>query len=483
MILERFYLGCLAHASYLIADQAAGIAAVVDPQRDIDQYLEAAERLGVQIRHVLLTHFHADFVAGDRELQERCGAEVHLGARANPDYPHHKLADGEAVEFGQVRIEAMLTPGHTPESTCFAVFDLAKDRARPHAVLTGDTLFLGDVGRPDLLGAVGFRAEDLAGMLFDSLHQKLLKLPDETLVYPAHGAGSMCGKSLGSEPFSTIGTQRRSNYALQPMSRAAFVAMLTEGQPQAPRYFLHDAVMNKTSRPLLDAALERGLVPLSLAKVLELERQGAQVVDVRDDAAVARGTLRNAFHIGLAGSFATWCGSLLKLDRPVIVLAEPGTEREAVLRMGRVGIDRVVGYLDGGAAALRERADLLQTTPQIDLAELRRRLAARPRPAVLDVRTPTEWAQGHIDGALHVPLIELQDRLAEVPDDGEVAVICRTQNRSASAVSVLRRAGRANVVHVLEGMSKWDGGGGCATGAGACGTAAKAPAAGAEAKR
>ena len=455
MILEQFYLGCLAHASYLIADPATGTAAVVDPQRDIDQYLAAAKRLKVQIKHVLLTHFHADFIAGDRELQQRCGAVIYVGAAVAPEYAHQQLADGDVVEFGNVRIRAMATPGHTPESTCFAVYDLAKDGQRPHAVLTGDTLFIGDVGRPDLLGSVGCKAEDLAAMLYDSLHDKVMKLPDDTLVYPAHGAGSMCGKNLSTDTVSTIGKQRQFNYALQPMTKAAFVAMITQGQPTAPRYFLHDALMNRRPRATIDQVVANGHNAMTLAQALAAQQDGAQIVDVRDDAEVGAGTLCGALHISLSGSFATWAGSLLALDQPVVVIAGPGREDEAITRMARVGLDRVVGFVQDFDAELRKHPELVQKTPQIGLDELRARLAGKHPPLVLDVRTPTEWQGGHIDGAAHVPLAELQQRIEEVPIDREIAVICRTSNRSATAISILRKSGHSRLVHVLGGMSTW----------------------------
>lgn len=455
MHVKQFYLGCLAHASYLIADQKSGIAAVVDPQRDIDQYLQEAQRLGVRIQHVLLTHFHADFVAGDRELRERCGATIYFGAKAQAEYEHQKLADGDAIEFGDVRIVAMTTPGHTPEGASFVLYDLAASRTAPHAVFTGDTLFIGDVGRPDLLGSIGFAAADLANMLYDSLHEKLMKLPDATLVYPTHGAGSLCGKNLSTDTVSTIGAQRQDNYALKPMSRADFVAMITAGQPTAPRYFVHDAIMNRRVRATVDDLIGEANHAIPLAEVLRMQTAGAQVVDVRDDVAVGKGTLAGAFHVPLQGSFATWAGALLALDKDLVVLADPGTEQEAIVRLLRVGLDRVRGYVQGGFDSVAQRRELVQTTPQISLDELRARLAGPQPPLVLDVRTPTEWGSGHIDGAMHVPLIELEARLHEVPRDRQLAVICRTSNRSASAVSLLRRAGIANLLHVLGGMSKW----------------------------
>ncbi len=271
MILHQFYLNCLAHASYLIADEATGTAAVVDPQRDIARYLVFAEERGLKIKHVILTHLHADFVAGHLELRDHAGAKIYLGARAKAGYEFTPLADGDVLEFGRVRLKALETPGHTPESISIAVYDLNKSDSEPFAVLTGDTLFVGDVGRPDLRVALGWSATDLGGMLFDSLHAKLLPLPDASLVYPAHGAGSLCGKAISKETVSTIGEQRRVNYALQPMSKKEFVELVTTDQPDAPPYFTYDAVLNSQERPTLDAALERELEPLDLERVLRLQ--------------------------------------------------------------------------------------------------------------------------------------------------------------------------------------------------------------------
>ncbi|HZI93095.1 MAG TPA: MBL fold metallo-hydrolase, partial [Patescibacteria group bacterium] len=300
MILKQYYLGCLAHASYLIADEA-GAAVVVDPQRDIDQYLDDAARLGLTIRHVLLTHFHADFVAGHLELRDRVGASIGLGARASADYPFTALKDGDTIELGSVRLKILETPGHTPEGISILAYDLNASADKPHAVLTGDTLFIGDVGRPDLMASIGITADDLAGMLYDSLRGKLMALPDETLLYPAHGAGSMCGKNLSTDTVSTIGAQRQYNYALQPMSKEAFVRMVTADQPEAPRYFAHDAELNRSERATLDTMLERALAPLGLDEMLKLREAGARVLDVRDPAEFEGAHLDGSVNIGLGG--------------------------------------------------------------------------------------------------------------------------------------------------------------------------------------
>jgi hydroxyacylglutathione hydrolase len=348
MILKQYYLGCLAHASYLIADQASGQAAVVDPQRDVQQYLVDATRLGCRIEHVFLTHFHADFVAGHMELRDQQGARIHLGARAHAEYPFVPMADGATLELGTLRLEVLETPGHSPESICIVVYDPEVRGDVPYAVLTGDTLLIGDVGRPDLRAALGWSAERLASMLYDSLHQKLSGLPDETLVYPAHGAGSLCGKNLSTETVSTIGTQRLYNYALGPMRRARFIELVTAEQPDPPAYFTYDTVLNARERPTLEQALTRELQPLTLARVLELVEDGAQLLDTRDPMESTGVQMRGAINIGLGGSYATWCGTILDRCRPIILICQPGREVEAATRLGRIGFDTVAGYLAEG---------------------------------------------------------------------------------------------------------------------------------------
>ena len=314
MILKQYYLGCLAHASYLIADEASGLAAVVDPQRDVEQYLSDAAALDCRIAHVFLTHFHADFVAGHLELRERAGASIHLGARSQAEYPFSAMGDGDSVELGAVRLTVLETPGHSPESISILVYDPARGSEEPYAVLTGDTLFIGDVGRPDLRGALGWTARELASMLYDSLHEKLACLPDETLVYPTHGAGSLCGKSLSSETVSTIGIQRAYNYALAPMSREKFIETVTTDLPDAPAYFTYDAILNARERPTLEQALARELKPLTLEQVLGLVADGAQLLDTRESAKFEAAHLLGSVSVGLSGSYATWCGTLLDPD-------------------------------------------------------------------------------------------------------------------------------------------------------------------------
>ena len=340
----------------------AATAVIVDPQRDIHQYVADAEELGLKIRHVFLTHFHADFVAGHLELRDCCGASIHLGSRAKAEYAFVPMNDGDTLEFPGMRLQVLHTPGHTIESISILVFDLAKDKTKPYAVLTGDTLFIGDVGRPDLRASLGWTANDLGGHLYDSLHTKLLPLPDEVLVYPAHGAGSLCGKKLSSDTVSSLGDQRRFNYALKPMSKEEFVRLVTADQPDAPPYFTYDAILNTRERATLDKTLEEGLKPVELDEVLQLGDKGAQILDVRDAAEYAKGHLAGSINIGLGGQYATWAGTVLDRAKPIVIIAEPGREQEAALRLGRIGFDHVMGYLRNGMESLAERPDLVWPT-------------------------------------------------------------------------------------------------------------------------
>ena len=456
MIFERFYLNCLAHASYLIGDEDTRTAAVIDPRRDVGLYLEEAERRGLRIRHVFLTHFHADFIAGHLELRDRAGATIYLGARARAEYGFTPMADGDAVEFGRVRLEVLETPGHTVESISILVFDLARDAVRPYAVLTGDTLFAGDVGRPDLRASLGWSAADLGRLLFDSLRTKLLTLPDQTFVYPTHGAGSLCGRNISTDTVSTIGTERRSNYALQPMSQDAFVAVVTADQPDAPPYFTYDAVLNSKEHPTLDAILERELTPLPLQRALDMQQAGAQVLDVRDPGDFATGHLAGSINIGLGGQYATWAGTVLDRERAVVIVAEPGRQEEAAMRLGRIGFDNVAGYLEGGMQTLEARPDLLARTERVNAALLAEQLVSPVPPLVLDVRTPREWNGKHVEGSVNVPLNHLVDRLGELSRDRMMAVMCAGGYRSAIAASLLERHGFDRLIELAGGMAAWE---------------------------
>lgn len=455
MILEQFYLKCLAHASYLVGDEQSRLAAIVDPQRDIEQYVACAREHDLRITHVFLTHLHADFLAGHLELRDRTGAIICLGAEATAEYPFVAMHDGDAIDFGRVRIKALETPGHTPESISLLVFDLDRSDTHPHAVLTGDTLFVGDVGRPDLRGALGWSAASLGSLLYDSLQTKLLALPDDSLVYPAHGAGSLCGKALGSETFSTIGEQRRSNYALQPMTRDAFVELVTADQPDAPSYFTYDAVLNAKERPTLDESLAASLKPMLLEQVLEQQRAGAQILDTREPAEFAAAHLVGSQNIGLGGQYATWAGTILSPHRPIVIIAEPGREQESAMRLGRIGFDHVVGYLQDGLHSLESRPELTASTERLSPAVAAERLRSDDPPQIVDVRAPREYDAKHIDGSLCIPLNHLAERALELADR-PLLVHCAGGYRSSIAASLLQQQGISRVSELAGGIAAWE---------------------------
>ena len=460
MKIQQYYLACLSHASYMITDEKTKTAAVVDPQRDIDQYVADAKAGGYTIKHVFLTHFHADFIAGHIELRDKAGATIHLGRRAEAEFECVHMKDGDVVEFGDVKLEIMETPGHTPEGISILVYDLARSTTAPEAVLTGDTLFIGDVGRPDLLASIGVTADELADMLYDSITNKLVKLPDATLVYPTHGAGSMCGKSLSKETVSTIGEQKKFNYALQPMSREAFKQIVTADQPEAPDYFVHDAILNRKERTALHDAMEQQLKPLSVDHVLAMQKAGAQILDVRDGIDFEGEHMKGAINIALSGKYATWAGSMLTHDLPIVVIAEEGGEEEAVMRLGRIGFDNVAGYLANGMRALETRPELAQRTERITAPALAewidgQRPDAGATPVVLDIRSEAEHAGGHIEGSLNIPLPRLEERIGELPADRPVVVHCEGGYRSAIGASLLQKLGRQHVHDLVGGYKAW----------------------------
>jgi hydroxyacylglutathione hydrolase len=456
---KQFYLPCLAHASYVIGDEATGTAAVVDPQRDVDQYIAFAAEHGLKIKHVFLTHLHADFVAGHLELRDREGAAIYLGAAAKAKYAFTPLHDGDVVQFGRVRLKALETPGHTPESISLLIYDLSApgkgSDARPYAVLTGDTLFIGDVGRPDLRAALGWSATDLGGMLFDSLHSKLLALPDESLVYPAHGAGSLCGKAISKETVSTLGEQRRLNYALQPMSKEAFIRVVTADQPEAPAYFTYDAVLNSEERPTLDQTLAR-VNPMTLDDVLVLQEEGAQILDTRDPAEFASAHLKGSINIGLGGQYATWAGTVLNREHPIVIIADPGRENEAATRLGRIGFDHVAGFLQDGLHSLKSRPELTVTTERVSAPFAAELLSSSEPPVAVDVRTPREREQKHIGGSVSVPLNRLAESFGNLPKDRALLVFCAGGYRSSIAASLLQRAGFFDVSEIAGGIAGWE---------------------------
>ncbi len=456
MIFKQFYLPCLAHASYIIGDEQTATAAVVDPQRDTDQYIAFATEHALKIKHVFLTHLHADFIAGHLELRDRAGAAIYLGATAKAAYPFTPLRDGAILEFGRVRLKVLETPGHTPESVSIVVYDLNSSDAQPYAVLTGDTLFIGDVGRPDLRAALGWSATELGSMLFDSLHTKLLGLPDASLVYPAHGAGSLCGKAISKETVSTLGEQRRTNYALQPMSKEAFIQVVTADQPDAPAYFNYDAVLNSEERPTLDQALALGMNPMTLDVLLEFQAAGAQILDTRHPVEFAAAHLVGSINIGLAGQYATWAGTVLDRMHPIVIIADPGRESEAAIRLGRIGFDHVAGYLKDGLQSLKSRPELTVTTERLSAPFAAELLSSDQPPQVIDVRAPREREQKYIAGSLGVPLNHLVEKLETLPKDRLLLVYCAGGYRSSIAASLLQRNGFDHVSEIAGGIAGWE---------------------------
>lgn len=449
---KQFYLGCLAQASYMIGSE--GEAAVVDPRRDVDEYVAEARALGLAIRYVVETHLHADFVSGHRELAERTGATIVFGEKAEAKFPHRPARDGDEIRIGKVVLRFLETPGHTPESISVLVIDTAVS-PEPQMVLTGDTLFIGDVGRPDLAGARGYTAEAMAAMLYDSLYGKLLTLPDPVQVYPAHGAGSLCGRNMSKETSSTIGEQRRFNYALQPMTREQFVRMMTTDLPEQPRYFAMDVEINRGGAPPLS---ERPLPPaLGSEEVGRLAGEGAVLLDVRTASAFGTGHIPGSVNIGLGGQFASWAGTLIEAERTIVIAAEEESQvAEAVTRLARVGLEKVVGYLDGGVAAWDRAGLTLATVPQIPVDELREQIRERPEVLqVLDVRRPAEYAAGHVPGAVNVPLDKLPSQAGSLDPSRPTAVICAGGYRSSAATSLLRRRGVADLMNVVGGTSAW----------------------------
>jgi glyoxylase-like metal-dependent hydrolase (beta-lactamase superfamily II)/rhodanese-related sulfurtransferase len=450
MYFEQFYLGCLAHASYLLA--SGGEAVVVDPQRDVDLYLKAADAQSVTIRHIFETHLHADFVSGHKELAARTGAKIYIGARAGAQFPHVPVADGFELAVGALRIRVLETPGHTPESICLVIVDGEKSSdLSPWAVLTGDTLFLGDVGRPDL--SRDYSPAQLAGMLYDSLHGKLMRLADDVLVYPAHGADSLCGRNMRAERSSTIGTERLTNYALQIRSKNEFIAQLTEHLPARPEYFLQDAEINRSGAPSLSDLPElRRVAPAELDRML---REAEIALDVRAGDEFAAGHVPGSVNIALSGPFASWAGTVLGLKaHPVLIAGSEEQLAEARLRLARVGIEDLNGYLDGGVTAWKAAGFPVSILPQISAAELDQQLNSS-RLSVLDVRREPEWEAGHIAGAAWWPLDNFKVSPPEIDRDAPIAVHCKSGYRSAIACSLLLRAGFKNVSNVAGGFDAW----------------------------
>ncbi len=453
MYFKQFYLNCLAHASYLIGSE--GQAVVVDPQRDVDQYLREAEANSLTIKCVIETHLHADFVSGHRELASRTGAEIIFGQKAGVSFPHRPVRDGDELEIGRVRLRFIETPGHTPESICILVID-TEVSLQPQKILTGDTLFVGDIGRPDLAGGKGYTPEMMAGMMYDSLHEKLLLLPDKVEVYPAHGAGSMCGRSMSKETSSTIGLQRKLNYALQPMSKDEFVHMMTADLPEAPAYFPRDAEINRTGAPdLTTLPAAKALTPQEVNRV----RAGDNVVlDVRPAEKFGSGHLPGSINIGLGGQFAAWAGTLIGPGSSVLIVADTEEEvGEAVMRLARVGIESVKGYLSGGIPGWLEAGFEIDIVPQITVDELHDLFCQQLGLQVIDVRRPAEFETGHVPQAIAAPLSKLNEQIPALGLDPQqrTAVICAGGYRSSAATGILQQRGFLDVLNVTGGTSAW----------------------------
>lgn len=447
---ERFYLGCLAHASYFIS--SGGVAAVIDPQRDVELYLEAAARQGVRIEHVIETHLHADFVSGHSELAERTGARIYLGDESGASFVHTALKDGDSIEFGNCCLEALQTPGHTLESICIVMTDKSAP-ARPKAVFTGDTLFVGDVGRPDLSPA--HTPPQLAALLYQSLHEKLLTLPDDTEIYPAHGAGSLCGRQMSSESASTIGKERRSNYALQARSADEFIHLLTDSLPARPEYFAREVELNRQGAAPLDRLAP--LSPLSPPEVLKLQSEGTVVVDTRPAMQFAVAHVPGSIHIALTGQYASWAARILGLDAQIIISGEDAEHvRESQMRLARVGVENVIGYLEDGIVGWIRSGHQPDYIPQIgaqDLSELLKN--ERDRITILDVREPGEVEGGAIEGSIRIPLGQLTSRLNELEKSKLVVTHCKGGYRSSIATSLLRRAGFVDIANLTGGYDAW----------------------------
>jgi glyoxylase-like metal-dependent hydrolase (beta-lactamase superfamily II)/rhodanese-related sulfurtransferase len=453
MFFRQYYLQCLSHASYLVGDRSTGKAVVVDPQRDVEQYLADAQAEGLTITSVFETHFHADFLSGHLELAAQVGAEIVYGAGAagRVDFPIRTMKDGEHFSLGQIDLELLETPGHTPESACLIIRPEGPN-GEPYGVCTGDTLFIGDVGRPDLLSAVGFSADDLARQLYESLHGKLMKLPDATKVYPAHGAGSSCGKNLSTETVSTIGEQRRTNYALASMSMENFVESVTQGQSVAPLYFLFAANKNRQTHKLYE---DNDIKMLTLEQVIKARSDGAVIIDSRDDMSFAAGHLRNSVNVGLSGRFAEYVGEVMEPGTPIVLVSDPGTETEAKMRLARIGFDNVIGALNNPVQVFFENPESVEQQSRLSVEAFNDRIASVKNLALVDIRNIGEVELGSIPGARHISLPSLLKRMDELNKTSPIVVFCAGGYRSSIASSLLKSHGFTDVSDLIGGYSAW----------------------------
>ena len=453
MFIKQLYTGCISEAAYYI--ESNGIAAIIDPLRDIEEYLELANERKANIRYIFETHFHADFVSGHLDLASATGATIIYGPDTVTKLPVHIAKDGEEFTLGNTRIQVLHTPGHTLESSCFLLID---ENGKDHAVFTGDTLFVGDVGRPDLAQKTNeITMEGLAGMLYESLQKKILPLADDVIMYPAHGAGSSCGKNLGPETYSTIGEQKETNYALQPQTKEDFIKAVTEGLTTPPQYFPINAMINKEGYESLDAVLEKGLEPLSVKAFREKSAiDGVIILDTRNSSVFTRGFVPGSISIGLDGRFAEWAGSLLPFNKPFILVTEPGKERETVVRLARVGFDKIEGYLDGGFEAWQQAGETVDMVIDVEVDELAMDLPFDQNLLIIDVRKNAEYADGHVKDALNIPLADLMDpgSMADLEEKQNIYVHCAGGYRSVIASSLLKRQGIHNLRNVVGGFGK-----------------------------
>ena len=454
MYLAQYYLDCLSQASYMVGDEQSGQAVVVDPRRDIEEYLTDAEAHGFTIVGVINTHFHADFVSGHLELAKATGAWIGYGKAAKADFEIRSLSDGERIELGDVVLEIMETPGHTPESISVLTYEHASDTS-PYAVFTGDALFIGDVGRPDLLASIGVTADELGKMLYNSIQKKLMGLPDETKVFPAHGAGSACGKNLSTETQSTIGEQRRTNYACQPMTEEQFVAVVTAGQPPAPEYFLYNAVLNRQERGTREVGAT--LPALSPEQVSEALARGAKVIDARDQHDFAAGHLKGAINVGVDGRMAETVGMVVKPEDEVLLMAPEGEEQEAAIRLVRIGYDNAVGFVPRPEAYMIDHCleEQVVHASRLTPVQLDEHLAKNDVQLV-DVRNAGETEAGVIPGSVNIPLAQLARRVGELDPEKPTVVYCLGGWRSSVGASLLSHLGFKDVSDVVGGYAGWE---------------------------
>jgi hydroxyacylglutathione hydrolase len=450
MYVEQLYTGCLSEAAYFISSE--GEAAVVDPLRDVDEYIKMANEKGVTIKYIFETHFHADFVSGHLDLAKKTGATIVYGPDTNAKFDVYVAKDNEEFAIGNVKIKVIHTPGHTLESTCYELFD---EQGVPYCVFTGDTLFVGDVGRPDLFSG-NLSKEELAGIMYETVQNKIKTLPDHLLVYPAHGPGSSCGKNLGPQTFSTIGEQKATNYALQEMTKHEFVKTVTEGLSTPPAYFPINARINKEGYDSIDEVVGKGMTALSIATFKKEAKDGAIILDTRHSTVFTTGFVPESISVGLDGRFAEFAGSILPYDQPIILVTEVGKEKESVIRLARVGIDNVHGYLEGGFEAWKAAGEQVDLIIDIEPDEFAMDIPHDPRMEVLDVRKVTEFNAGHVKGAVNMPLDTLRDplNLAMIDDEKNIYVHCAGGYRSVIAASLLKRQGFHNLRNVLGGFSK-----------------------------